>query len=208
MVLGHHYQNIRNQHNSWKYTFSLIMMTWRQVSFLSLIFVLRKCISKSIPIRFIIFKPDRDNLNYEFEKKSNFCWLYHENGHLIAEELLSLLELYVNRKTSFLFLAVHVLNPKAAVPLYRSSLLANKKKNKSWFFWYMYSPVPFHDTLLYPPNIKLPTWMIVTVGPLSSHFLWNVDAAQPSCLACQHLTNLLPTELMITGSKNDAKFSK
>ena len=29
------------------------------VSFLSLIFVLRKCISKSIPIR---FKPDRDNL--------------------------------------------------------------------------------------------------------------------------------------------------
>ena len=50
--------------------------------------------------------------------------------------------------------------------------------------------------------------MIVTVGPLSSQLLWNVDAAQPSSLACQHLTNLLWTELLITGSKNDAKFSK
>ena len=45
---------------------------------------------------------------------------------LIAKELLSRLELYVSRKTSF-FLTVHVLKPKAAVPLYRSSLLANKK---------------------------------------------------------------------------------
>ena len=47
---------------------------------------------------------------------------------LIAEELLSRLELYVNRKISFVFLAVHVLKPKAAELLYRSSLLANKKK--------------------------------------------------------------------------------
>ena len=46
---------------------------------------------------------------------------------LIPKELLSRLEFYVTRKTSF-FLTVHVLKPKAAVPLYRSSLLANKKK--------------------------------------------------------------------------------
>ena len=64
------------------------------------------------------------------------------------------------------------------------------------------------DTPLYPPNMKLPTWIMVTVGPLSSQLPWNVDAAQPSSLACQHLTNLLRTELMITGSKNDANFSK
>ena len=73
----------------------------------------------------------------------------------------------------------------------------------------MYSPDGiFQATSLYPPNIKLPTWMIVTVGPLSSQLPWNVDAAQPSSLACQHLTNLLRTELMITGFKNDANFSK
>ena len=47
---------------------------------------------------------------------------------LIAKELLSRLELYVSRKTSLPFLTVHVLKPKAAVPLYRSSLLANQKK--------------------------------------------------------------------------------
>ena len=92
------------------------------------------------------------------------------------------------------------------------------------------------DTSMYPPNMKLPTWMMVTVGPLSSQLPWNVDAAfpasrglsrrgknfclvvretssredaaQPSSLACQHLTNLLRTELLITGSKNDLKFSK
>ena len=64
------------------------------------------------------------------------------------------------------------------------------------------------DTPLYPPNMKLPTWIMVTVGPLSSQLPWNVDAAQPSSLACQHLTNLLRTELLITGSKNDLKFSK
>ena len=50
--------------------------------------------------------------------------------------------------------------------------------------------------------------MIVTVGPLSSQFPWNVDAAQPSSLACQHLTNLLRTEVLIMGSKNNVKFSK
>ena len=74
----------------------------------------------------------------------------------------------------------------------------------------MYSPGTglFQVTSLYPPNIKLPTWMIVTVGPLSSQLPWNVDAAQPSSLACQHLTNLLRTELLITGSKNNVKFSK
>ena len=47
--------------------------------------------------------------------------------------------------------------------------------------------------------------MIVTVGPLSSQLPWNVDAAQLSSLACQHLTNLLRTELMITDFKNHAK---
>ena len=47
---------------------------------------------------------------------------------LIAKELVSRLELYVNRKISFLFLAVHVLKPKAAVLFYRSSLLANNNK--------------------------------------------------------------------------------
>ena len=50
--------------------------------------------------------------------------------------------------------------------------------------------------------------MIVTVGPLSSQLLWNVDAAHPSCLACQHLTNLLRTELLTTGFKNEVKSSK
>ena len=43
--------------------------------------------------------------------------------------------------------------------------------------------------------------MIVTVGPLPSQLLWNVDAAQPSVSACQHLTNLLRSLLIRTGSK-------
>ena len=42
---------------------------------------------------------------------------------------------------------------------------------------------------------------MVTVGPLPSQLLWNVDAAQPSVSACQHLTNLLRSLLIRTGSK-------
>ena len=43
--------------------------------------------------------------------------------------------------------------------------------------------------------------MIVTVGPLPLQLLWNIDAAQPSVFACQHLTNLLRSLLIRTGSK-------
>ena len=42
---------------------------------------------------------------------------------------------------------------------------------------------------------------MVTVGPFPSQLLWNVDAAQPSVLACQHLTNLLRPVVWSTGSK-------
>ena len=42
---------------------------------------------------------------------------------------------------------------------------------------------------------------MVTVGPFPSQFLWNVDAAQPSVLACQQLTNLLRPVVWSTGSK-------
>ena len=42
-----------------------------------------------------------------------------------------------------------------------------------------------HDTLVYPPKMYLPTLIIVTVGPLSSHREWNVLAAQPSTDARQ-----------------------
>ena len=58
-----------------------------------------------------------------------------------------------------------------------------------------------HDTSVYPPNMESFTLMIVTVGPLPSQLLWNVDAAQPSVLACQHFTNLLHSELRRTGSR-------
>ena len=42
------------------------------------------------------------------------------------------------------------------------------------------------DVSVYPPNMYWPTLMIVTVGPFSSQLLWNIDAFQPSVLACQH----------------------
>ena len=42
---------------------------------------------------------------------------------------------------------------------------------------------------------------MVTVGPFPSQLLWNVDAAQPSVLACQHLTNLLRPVVWRTESK-------
>ena len=58
-----------------------------------------------------------------------------------------------------------------------------------------------HDTSVYPPNMESFTLMIVTVGPLPSQLLWNVDAAQPSVLACQHFTNLLRSKLRKTGSR-------
>ena len=42
---------------------------------------------------------------------------------------------------------------------------------------------------------------MVTVGPFPSQLLWNVDAAEPSVLALQHLTNMLSFGLWRTGSK-------
>ena len=39
---------------------------------------------------------------------------------------------------------------------------------------------------------------MVTVGPFPSQLLWNVDTAQPSVLARQHLTNLLRPGLLRT----------
>ena len=48
---------------------------------------------------------------------------------------------------------------------------------------------------MYPPKIYFPaTLIIVTVGPLLSHWVWNVEAAQPSTDACQqrfHCEDLL-----------------
>ena len=42
---------------------------------------------------------------------------------------------------------------------------------------------------------------MITVGPFPSQSVWNVDAAQPSVLACQHLRNLLRPVVWSTGSK-------
>ena len=49
--------------------------------------------------------------------------------------------------------------------------------------------------------------MIVTVGPFPSQLLWNVEAVEPSVLACQHRTNR-PLGLIRTGSKKDNNFPK
>ena len=49
---------------------------------------------------------------------------------------------------------------------------------------------------------------MVTVGPFPSQLLWNVDAAQPSVLACQHLTNLLRPVVWSTGSKYEFNLSR
>ena len=49
---------------------------------------------------------------------------------------------------------------------------------------------------------------MVTVGPIPSQFLWNVDAAQPSVLACQHLINLVWFGLWSTGSKYEFNFAR
>ena len=55
------------------------------------------------------------------------------------------------------------------------------------------------ETLVYPPNMYFPpTLIIVTVGPLWSHRLWKVLAAQPSTDARQqrlHCEDLLETGL-------------
>ena len=64
------------------------------------------------------------------------------------------------------------------------------------------------DTSVYPPNMKLPTLIIVTVGPFPSQLLWKVDAAQPSVFARQHLTNLLRDELRRTGTKNEFNLTR
>ena len=50
--------------------------------------------------------------------------------------------------------------------------------------------------------------MIVTVGPFPSQLLWNVVEAHPSVLACQHLQNILRSELWRTGFKWDISFPK
>ena len=65
-----------------------------------------------------------------------------------------------------------------------------------------------HDTSVYPPNMESFTFMSVTVGPLPSQLLWNVDAAQPSASACQHLTKSLWDAMGKTGSKNEISFPK
>ena len=49
---------------------------------------------------------------------------------------------------------------------------------------------------------------MVTVGPFPSQLLWNVDAAQPSVLACQHLTNLLRPVDWSTESNNEFNLSR
>ena len=49
---------------------------------------------------------------------------------------------------------------------------------------------------------------MVTVGPFSSQLLWNVDATQPSVLACQHLTKTLRPVVLKTGSKNEFNWSE
>ena len=67
---------------------------------------------------------------------------------------------------------------------------------------------PLQDASVYPPNMYSFTLMIVTVGPLPSQLLWNVDAAQPSVLACQHLTKSVRDAVGRTGSKNEISFPK
>ena len=42
-----------------------------------------------------------------------------------------------------------------------------------------------HDVLVYPPKMYFPTRIMVTVGPLLSHFEWKVVPAQPSTDARQ-----------------------
>ena len=42
-----------------------------------------------------------------------------------------------------------------------------------------------HDVLVYPPKMYFPTRIMVTVGPLLSHFEWKVVLAQPSSDARQ-----------------------
>ena len=42
-----------------------------------------------------------------------------------------------------------------------------------------------HDVLAYPPKMYFPTRIMVTVGPLLSHFEWKVVLAQPSTDANQ-----------------------
>ena len=42
-----------------------------------------------------------------------------------------------------------------------------------------------HDVLVYPPKMYFPTRIMVSVGPLLSHFEWKVVLAQPSTDARQ-----------------------
>ena len=64
------------------------------------------------------------------------------------------------------------------------------------------------DTSVYPPNMWLPTLIIVTVGPFPSQLLWKVDTDQPSVLARQHRTNLLRDELWRTEPKNEFNLTR
>ena len=89
------------------------------------------------------------------------------------------------------------------------------KRNYSWSYKIVLSPLknliclpPLQDTSVYPPNMYSFTLTIVTVGPLPSQLLWNVDAAQPSVLACQHLTKSVRDAVGRTGSKNEISFPK
>ena len=120
------------------------------------------------------------------------------------------LELLLLSKKHRLNLLQHPLHTPPPPPT-----LLNPLKN-NWSYKIVLSPLkkkliclpPLQDTSVYPPNMRSPTLMIVTVGPLPSQLLWNVDAAQPSVLACQHLTKSVRDAVGRTGSKNVINFPK
>ena len=68
--------------------------------------------------------------------------------------------------------------------------------------------LPDEDRSVYPPNMQLPTWIIVTVGPFPLQLLWKVDTAHPSVCAPQHLTNLRRDELRRTGAENEFNLTR
>ena len=65
-----------------------------------------------------------------------------------------------------------------------------------------------HERLVYPPNMYFPpTLNIVTVGPLLSHPLWKVLAAQPSTDACRQRFHF-EESLWATGLSHVLKLAK
>ena len=68
--------------------------------------------------------------------------------------------------------------------------------------------LPTHERLVYPPNMYVPpTLIIVKVGPLLSHPLWKVLAAQPSTDACQQCFHF-EESLWATGLSHVLKLAK